>query len=106
MNPRDLLRLRMFTYFWTLFLLILLIISNILAIPRELYDYTVIGDTVNTAARLESVTKGLGHTILISESVLAKCKEEHFSCKTELLGTYRLKGREQPIHVYTLSDER
>jgi adenylate cyclase len=38
-------------------------------------DYTAIGDTVNTAARLEGMTKGTGHEIFLSESTHAELED-------------------------------
>ena len=63
-------------------------------------DYTAIGDTVNTAARLESNAKA--GEILISEAVYEAVKDRidavfvdsfQFKGKKELVKTYRVIGR-------------
>ncbi|MBO6784980.1 MAG: adenylate/guanylate cyclase domain-containing protein, partial [Alphaproteobacteria bacterium] len=60
------------------------------------FDYTAIGDTVNTAARLEGANKYLGTTTCISE-VTARAAGE-----TDLrpIGDIVLKGRSTPLRVY------
>ncbi len=58
-------------------------------------DYTAIGDTVNTAARLESNAKA--EEILISEYVYEKLKDR---IETEPVGEIPLKGKSTKIMVY------
>ncbi len=62
--------------------------------PRRL-DYTVIGDTVNTASRL--IDCATGGQILISESVAADLGEDF---KIEKLAALRVKGRTEPVQVF------
>ncbi len=58
-------------------------------------DYTAIGDTVNTAARLESnAQRG---QILISEEVYKRVAEK---VKVNEVGELKLKGKENPILTY------
>ena len=58
-------------------------------------DYTAIGDTVNTAARLESNAKP--GQILISQAVYEKVKER---AATTSLGEIKVKGKTQGINVF------
>lgn len=66
-------------------------------------DYTVIGDTVNLASRLESANKVFGTQILVSESVRSAC-EERFVFRP--LGAIRVVGRSEPASVFELVGER
>ncbi len=63
-------------------------------------EYTVIGDTVNLSARLESTTKELGVTILLSEPT-AKLVEEFYDVRP--MGEVKVKGKTQNTTVFTVS---
>lgn len=58
-------------------------------------DYTAIGDTVNTAARLEGKAKG--GQVVISEELRKRLEGR---IVTEPLGTMELKGKAEPLAVY------
>lgn len=60
-------------------------------------DYTAIGDTVNTAARLESNAKP--GQILMSEAVYEKVKDR---IDATYMGEYKMKGKESGLPVYQL----
>jgi adenylate cyclase len=65
----------------------------------NLASYTMMGDTVNLAARLEAAGKDYGVNILISESTNKKIIEEFF---TRELDAVRVKGKNEPVKIYEL----
>jgi class 3 adenylate cyclase len=69
---------------------------------RRRFDYTAMGDTVNTAARLESVNKYFGTRVCISE----QAAEGSAQGSLRPIGTLVLKGKAEGIKAFTPVDER
>lgn len=66
------------------------------------FDYTVIGDTVNAASRLEGLTKEFKTQIIIGESTKHKLTE-HFSLTP--LGDTSVKGKVEKITIYGVAPD-
>ncbi|MDH4944665.1 adenylate/guanylate cyclase domain-containing protein [Sulfurimonas sp. C5] len=73
------------------------VVGNMGAIKR--FNYTIIGDSVNLASRLESKTKEFGVEIIISSYTYELVKED-FECKD--LGFTPIKGKKEEVRVYQL----
>ncbi|MDA8101027.1 MAG: adenylate/guanylate cyclase domain-containing protein [Nitrospiraceae bacterium] len=64
-------------------------------------NYTIVGDTVNLASRLESLTKEHKTALLLSEYTHEIIKDR-IACRK--LGNVKVKGREQAVDIYTPGD--
>ncbi len=71
----------------------------------ERYEYTFVGETVNTAIRLDGLTKRLGVDLLVSEAVYRRLPATMRRALREL-GRHRLRGAEEmpPVRVYGLAN--
>jgi adenylate cyclase len=69
---------------------------------RDGQDYTVIGDAVNLASRLEGANKEYGSRLMVSEESLKGCEA---LVVTRELDSLRVKGKEIPVRVLEVLGE-
>ncbi len=67
----------------------------------ERLEFTAIGNTVNLASRIESLTKAVGETVVISEATRAALRE---ATSLKPLPPQPVKGVAAPVQVWALGD--
>jgi len=65
-------------------------------------EYTALGDTTNTAARLEGMTKGSGWELFLAQSTRERLKDEYPNLKE--VGELEVRGRVNKVPVWTLAE--
>lgn len=63
------------------------------------FDYTMMGDTVNLASRLEGANKEYGTHVMCSEATLERCRGSVQARELDLL---RVKGKNVPVRVFEI----
>ncbi|TDY00449.1 class 3 adenylate cyclase [Thiohalophilus thiocyanatoxydans] len=63
------------------------------------YEYTFIGDVVNTASRLDGLSKRLGYRIIISDDAYELLNND-FKKRFVDLGFQKIRGKSEAVHVY------
>src|SRR5580704_9338196 len=63
-------------------------------------EYTALGDTTNTASRLEGMTKGSGHMLFVADTTRERMKGHPPGF--ELVGELEIRGRVEPVPVWTI----
>lgn len=64
--------------------------------------YTAVGDSVNTAARLEQAARDYPHSVIVGEGTAALARRHRLL----LLDERQLRGKERPTRLYTLDTTR
>ena len=68
---------------------------------RLRFNYTVMGDNVNLASRLEGLNKEFATRLIISESTYEQVQEKFVARELDFI---RVKGKKKPVRIYELLD--
>jgi PAS domain S-box-containing protein len=78
---------------------------------EDFVEFTVIGDTVNTASRLQQATRSLDCNLVVGQQLVNAIRDESHAARNAILldklqhyGEFAIRGRTQPVEVWTFSD--
>jgi class 3 adenylate cyclase len=63
-------------------------------------EFTIIGDSVNLTARIESITRDLGHALLVTSAVTERAGG---GFSWEAAPPVQVKGKREPVQTYFLA---
>jgi len=66
-------------------------------------EYTAIGDTTNTASRLEGMTKGSGHMLFVADATRQRLRDA--TDNLVLVGEFEVRGRVAAVPVWTIASD-
>jgi adenylate cyclase len=64
-------------------------------------EYTALGDTTNTASRLEGMTKGSGHMLFVADTTRQRMRRAPE--RLVLVGELEIRGRRAAVPVWTIA---
>ena len=70
---------------------------------EQRFDYSVLGDSVNLASRLESQSKNYGAHVVVGEASYGKIKDEFAFIELDLIA---VKGKTEAVRIYSLEGNR
>lgn len=69
-------------------------------------EIALVGDTMNTAARIEQACRDVNRRVLASAALLARVESLPSGVVRRALGPLAMRGKEQAVELYALEDER
>jgi adenylate cyclase len=77
------------------------VVGNMGSLTR--FNYTMMGDNVNLAARLETAAKNYGVSAIVSETTKTAAEMYGDRCVFRFLDKIRVKGRSRPVAIYEVA---
>jgi len=77
-----------------------MVVSGNVGSERRL-EYTAIGDTTNTAARLQGMTKGQSHLLFFSDTTRQRLMKEPDDLV--FIDEFEVRGRQQAVKIWSIA---
>jgi adenylate cyclase len=78
-----------------------MVVSGNVGSERRL-EYTAIGDTTNTASRLQGMTKGQSHLLYFADTTRERLQDEPDDLV--FIDEFEVRGRQQPVKIWSIED--